>query len=35
MENLPEIDAALSTGAEKARKVADDVLKRVREKVGY
>ena len=35
MENIPEIDAALSTGAEKARKVADDVLKRVREKVGY
>ena len=35
MDNLPEIDAALSTGAEKARKVADDVLKRVREKVGY
>tara|TARA_R100000988_G_C3984288_1_gene158754 strand:- start:1006 stop:1332 length:327 start_codon:yes stop_codon:yes gene_type:complete len=35
MENLPEIDAALSSGAEKARKVADGVLKRVREKVGY
>ncbi len=35
MENLPEIDAALTTGAEKARKVADEVLKRVREKVGY
>jgi tryptophanyl-tRNA synthetase len=35
MENLPEIDAALAAGAEKARKVADGVLKRVREKVGY
>ncbi|SRX52786.1 tryptophan--tRNA ligase [Aequorivita sp. CIP111184] len=35
MENLPEIDAALTSGAEKARKVADEVLKRVREKVGY
>ncbi len=35
MENLPEIDAALATGAEKARKVADEVLKRVRGKIGY
>lgn len=35
MENLPEIDAALATGAEKARKVAEGVLDRVREKVGY
>ncbi|KJJ39643.1 tryptophan--tRNA ligase [Aequorivita vladivostokensis] len=35
MENLAEVDAALATGAEKARKVADTVLKRVREKVGY
>lgn len=35
IKNLPEIDAALATGAEKARKVADGVLKRVREKVGY
>ena len=35
MENFPEIDTALATGAEKARKVADAVLKRVREKVGY
>jgi tryptophanyl-tRNA synthetase len=35
MENLPEIDEALAVGAEKARKVADDVLKRVRKKVGY
>ena len=35
MKNLPEIDAALTTGAEKARRVADVVLKRVREKIGY
>lgn len=35
MENLNEIDAALAKGAEKAKLVADDVLKRVREKVGY
>jgi len=35
MQNLPEIEAALATGAEKARKIADGVLKRVREKVGY
>lgn len=35
MENLDEVDAALAAGAEKARKVADGVLKRVREKVGY
>lgn len=35
MENLPEIDAALAAGAEKARKVADGVLKRVRTKLGY
>ena len=35
MKNLPEIDAALATGAQKAGKVADGVLKRVREKVGY
>ncbi len=35
MENLSEIDAALASGAEKARKVADEVLKRVRERVGY
>ncbi|XOL40445.1 Tryptophan--tRNA ligase [Aequorivita nionensis] len=35
MENLPEIDAALIIGAEKARGVANGVLKRVREKVGY
>ena len=35
MENRHEIDEALSIGAEKARKVAHDVLKRVRKKVGY
>lgn len=35
MENLSEVDAALAAGAEKAGKVADGVLKRVRERVGY
>lgn len=35
MENLSEIDAALTIGSEKAKKVADSVLKRVREKLGY
>ncbi|WP_298532393.1 tryptophan--tRNA ligase [uncultured Algibacter sp.] len=35
MSNLPEIDKALAVGAEKATLVANDVLKRVREKVGY
>lgn len=35
MNNLNEIDAALAIGAEKAKLVANDVLKRVREKVGY
>ena len=35
MNNLDEIDKALSVGAEKATKVADKVLKRVRKKVGY
>ena len=35
MNNLNEIDAALAVGAKKARLVADSVLKRVREKVGY
>ena len=35
MDNLNEIDAALAKGATKAKVVADDVLKRVREKVGY
>lgn len=35
LENLNEVDAALALGAEKARKVASEVLKRVRNKVGY
>ena len=35
MNNLHEIDEALAVGAEKARKVAADVLQRVREKIGY
>lgn len=35
MSNLEEIDKALAIGAEKAKKVADSVLARVREKVGY
>lgn len=35
MDNLNEIDNALKVGAEKAKQVADVVLNRVREKVGY
>jgi tryptophanyl-tRNA synthetase len=35
MNNLNEIDNALSVGADKAKKVADEVLSRVRKKVGY
>lgn len=35
MNNLEEIDTALAKGAAKAKVVADAVLKRVREKVGY
>lgn len=35
MNNLDKIDEALAKGAEKAKLVADSVLKRVREKVGY
>jgi tryptophanyl-tRNA synthetase len=35
MNNKSEIDQALSIGAEKARVVAQGVLKRVREKMGY
>ena len=35
MENLPEIDAALNIGAEKAGKVANGVIERVRKVVGY
>lgn len=35
MNNLDQIDAALAIGAEKAALIADGVLKRVRNKVGY
>ncbi|TYA52263.1 tryptophan--tRNA ligase [Formosa maritima] len=35
MNNLDEIDSLLAIGAEKARIVANDVLERVRKKVGY
>ena len=35
MNNLNEVDKALSLGAEKAMIVANDVLKRVRRKIGY
>ena len=35
MNHLEEVDEALALGAEKARKVANEVLQRVREKVGY
>lgn len=35
MNNLTELDAALTVGAEKAASVADTVLQRVREKLGY
>jgi len=35
MNNLSEIDKALSLGASKAKIVANEVLNRVREKVGY
>ncbi|PHS67058.1 MAG: tryptophan--tRNA ligase [Flavobacterium sp.] len=35
MKNLDEIDKALVIGAEKATAVADEVLTRVREKLGY
>ncbi|MGB5244720.1 MAG: tryptophan--tRNA ligase [Lutimonas sp.] len=35
MSNLSEIDKALSLGASKAHLVADEVLKRVRKKLGY
>jgi tryptophanyl-tRNA synthetase len=35
MANPSEIDAALRIGAQKAQSVANDVLKRVRTKVGY
>lgn len=35
MNNLPEVDALLQQGAEKARVIANGVLKRVREKLGF
>ncbi|QIE59958.1 tryptophan--tRNA ligase [Rasiella rasia] len=35
MSNLDEIESALAVGAKKAKSVANDVLKRVRDKVGY
>ncbi|MGJ5642955.1 tryptophan--tRNA ligase [Formosa sp. S-31] len=35
MNNLEELDKVLAVGAEKAKAVAEDVLQRVREKVGY
>ena len=35
MEDLNEIDDVLAVGAEKAKKVANDVLGRVRSKIGY
>ena len=35
MNNLEEIDKALDVGAEKATKIASEVLKRVRNKIGY
>jgi tryptophanyl-tRNA synthetase len=35
MANTAEIEAALSIGAQKARNVAQEVLKRARTKVGY
>lgn len=35
MSNLSEIDAALKIGAKKASKIADNVLSRVRKKLGY
>ncbi len=35
MNNLNEVDEALAIGADKAKKVAEGVLQRVREKIGY
>ena len=35
INNIPEIDKALAIGAKKAHKIADDVLARVRTKLGY
>jgi tryptophanyl-tRNA synthetase len=35
MDNLNEVDKVLQIGAEKAKKVANEVLRRVRDKMGY
>jgi tryptophanyl-tRNA synthetase len=35
MSNLPEVDALLQQGAAKAGAIADGVLQRVREKLGF
>jgi tryptophanyl-tRNA synthetase len=35
MSHLDQVDAALEKGAEKAKLVANDVLQRVRHKLGY
>ena len=35
MAKLNEIDDALAFGAEKAKKIANEVLERIRKKVGY
>ena len=35
MNNLVEVDKALAIGAEKATHVANDVIQRVRKKLGY
>jgi tryptophanyl-tRNA synthetase len=35
MKNLEEIDKTLAIGAKKAHEVADNVLNRVRDKLGY
>ena len=35
MNHLDEVDSALAIGAEKAKKIAEEVLKRVRHKLGY
>jgi tryptophanyl-tRNA synthetase len=35
INNLPEVDALLKKGAEKASAVANGVLARVREKLGF
>jgi tryptophanyl-tRNA synthetase len=35
MSNLPELESKLQVGEEKARKVALEVLSRVRKKLGY